>query len=97
MDKQAKQEIKIDFPANLRGGVYCNQMMVAHMKEEFIMDFMVVTPPIGSVTARVIMSPGHMKRTVLALQDNLKKYEKKFGKVEEAVEPTKRPLGFGAP
>ena len=25
MDKQAREEMKTDFPANLRGGVYCNQ------------------------------------------------------------------------
>lgn len=97
MDAQQKQEMKVDFPANLRGGVYCNNMLVLHTKEEFIMDFMMMAPPTGSVTARVIMSPGHLKRTIMALQDNLKKYEKKFGKVKEAVVPTKREMGFHTP
>ena len=97
VDKQTQKEIKIDFPANLRGGVYCNHMIVTHTKEEFIMDFMMVAPPVGSVTARVIMNPGHMKRTVLALQDNLKKYEKNIAKIEEATEPAKQSLGFQTP
>ena len=28
------QKIKIDFPVQLRGGVYANNMMVGHTKEE---------------------------------------------------------------
>jgi len=94
MDEQKHgEQIPIDFPPSLRGGVYCNTMTVTHTKEEFIMDFMMVAPPVGAITARVIMSPGHVKRTILALQDNFKKYEEKFGKVQEAVEPPRK-LGF---
>jgi len=44
----------------------------------------------------VIMSPGHMKRTVSALQDNLKKYEEVIGKIQEAPQP-KGKLGFQPP
>ena len=93
-EQSKKQEIRIDFPADLRGGVYCNNMMVSYTKEEFVMDFMMVTPPAGSVTARVIMSPGHMKRTIAALATNMQNYESKFGKITEAPEPTKGKLGF---
>lgn len=96
-EQPKKQEIRIDFPANLRGGVYCNNMIVAHTKEEFIMDFMMIVPPAGSVTARVIMSPGHTKRTIAALHKNLQNYETKFGKITEAPEPTKGKLGFPTP
>jgi len=91
------KEIKVEFPSNLRGGVYCNNMVVAHTREEFIMDFMMLAPPAGAVTARVIMSPGHMKRTIAALQENLKKYEEKFGKIQEAAEPPKGKIGFHTP
>ncbi|MDD4985688.1 MAG: DUF3467 domain-containing protein [Dehalococcoidales bacterium] len=95
MDEKAnKQQIKIAFPEALRGGVYANNMFVTHTREEFILDFMMVTPPAGSVTARVVISPGHMKRMVSALKDNLNKYEAKFGKLTEAVEPDKPPMGF---
>ena len=94
MTEEKRKEIKIDFPTSIRGGVYCNHLMVSHTREEFIMDFMMVAPPVGSVTARVIMSPGHMKRTIAALQDNFKKYEGKFGQVKQAAEPAKGPLGF---
>jgi len=96
-EQKRPQEIPIAFPDHLKGGVYCNNMLVAHTKEEFIMDFMMVAPPTGAVTARVVISPGHMKRVIFALQDNLKKYEDKFGKITAAEEPPKGKLGFPTP
>jgi len=89
-------QIQVSFPEHLKGGAYCNNMIVSHTKEEFIMDFMVIAAPTGAVTARVIVSPGHMKRMIRALQDNLKKYEDAFGKIAEAEEPGKGKIGFHA-
>lgn len=91
--KENKQEIKVRFPEKIMGGSYANHMIVLHTKEEFIMDFIMVSPPAGAVTARVITSPGHMKRIINALQDNVDKYEEKFGKIKEAQPPQ----GFIAP
>ena len=96
-EQPVKKEMKVAFPENLRGGVYANNMVVTHTKEEFILDFMMITPPVGSVTARVVISPGHMKRMVSALKLNLDKYESKFGKLTEAAEPPKPTLGFHPP
>jgi len=93
-EKPTKQEVKVVFPENLRGGVYSNTMVVTHTREEFILDFMMITPPVGSVTARVVTSPGHMKRMLSALKLNLEKYESKFGKLTEAAEPPKPAMGF---
>ncbi len=91
--KQKDNSIHVNFPANLAGGVYCNNLRVTHTKEEFIMDFMMVAPPTGAVTARVIMSPGHFKRTIAALHENFKNYERKYGSVEKGEEP-KHQIGF---
>jgi hypothetical protein len=96
-EQPAKKEIKITFPESLRGGAYANSMFVTHTREEFILDFVMMTPPVGTVTARVITSPGHMKRMVSALTDNLKKYEAKFGKLTEAPEPPRPSMGFHPP
>jgi len=95
-EQPAKKEVKVSFPENLRGGVYSNNMVITHTREEFILDFMMITPPVGSVTARVVISPGHMKRMVSALRTNLGKYESKFGKLAEAPEPP-RAMGFHPP
>ncbi len=93
--KNEKKGIEIAFPEHLKGGVYCNNIVVSHTKEEFIMDFMMIAPPASTVTARVIMSPGHMKRTVAALKSNLARYEQKIGKISEAPEPSdKGSIGF---
>jgi len=82
-----KQEIKVNFPEKLQGGVYANNMIVTHTREEFVMDYLMVVPPAGAVTARIIVSPGHMKRIVAALNENIQKYEQKFGTIVIAEEP----------
>jgi len=96
-DKPDKREIPISFPEQLKGGVYCNNLVVSHTKEEFIMDFMMIAPAGAIVTARVIMSPGHMKRTLAALKSNLESYEKNIGTIAEAQEPSPRNIGFQKP
>jgi hypothetical protein len=91
--KKEQKEIKVRFPEKIMGGSYANHMIVLHTKEEFIMDFIMASPPAGTVTARVITSPGHIKRIINALSDNVKKYEEKFGEIKEA----QAPKGFIAP
>ena len=68
-------------------------MVASYTKEEFIMDFLMVAPPTGAVTTRIIVSPGYVKRIVSALQENIKKYEKMFGEIPLAEEP-KATIGF---
>jgi hypothetical protein len=93
--EQQPKEIKVTCPPHIQGGAYSNNMFVMHTKEEFVMDFLMVVPPAGTVTSRVILSPGHMKRMIKALQDNLSKYESKFGVIKAAEEP-KGKIGFQA-
>ena len=88
-----KKEIQVKFPDNLQGGVYANNMVISHTKEEFIMDFLMVAAPAGSVTSRVIVSPGHVKRIVAALHENITKYETMFGEIQLSEEP-KANIGF---
>lgn len=73
-------------------GVYSNLMIVSHTKEEFCLDFINnFNPPV--LTARVLMSPGHFKRMIQAMETNMKKYEEQFGSVE-AAKTSEAPLGF---
>jgi hypothetical protein len=39
--QEKPKEIRIDFPKELIGGAYSNNMAVTHTREEFIMDFWV--------------------------------------------------------
>jgi len=88
-----QREIKIKIRDEDLKGVYSNLMQVSHTKEEFVLDFFLVSLPEGILASRVIMSPGHLKRMIKALAENVSKYEEKFGKIEEAVVP-ETPLGF---
>ena len=76
-------EVKIKLPDDMRGGVYANWMQATHTREEFCLDFISVFQGNGIVTARVVCSPGHLKRIVGALAENLKKYEGKFGTIKQ--------------
>jgi hypothetical protein len=67
-------------------------MQILHTKEEFVLDFLNVFPPSGTLNARIILSPGHYKRILKAMQENLEKYESSFGKIEQSEEP--RSIGF---
>ncbi len=82
-----ERDIPIKIPDEVLRGVYANQMAVAHTQEEFVLDFINLFPPGGVVNSRVIVSPGHLKRMIRALQENLGRYEQKFGPVDEAVPP----------
>ena len=86
-----KREIPIKMPDSVLPGVYSNQMMVRHTREEFLLDFVNLFPPHGVVNARVIVSPGHLKRMIRALQENLTRYENRFGQIIEAQVPETEP------
>ena len=68
-------------------GRYSNLLRITHTREEFILDFINLVPPQGIVTARIVASPGHLKRIIGALSANLERYEKTFGTIREAAEP----------
>ena len=89
-----KKKVQIKVPEDVARGAYANAMAVFHTREEFVIDFLNVFPPSGTATARVITSPGHVKRIVRALQENLRRYEERYGHVEEALPPTSGPMGY---
>jgi len=82
-----QQDIKVYFPNEIKGGVYANNMLVVHTREEFVMDFIMLAPPEGAVTARIVVSPGHVKRILNALAENISRYEAAFGTIKAAEEP----------
>ena len=82
-----QKQLNVKAKDEILEGRYANVAHLQHTKEEFVLDFMSVFPPQGSLNARVIVSPGHFKRMISAMQDNLQKYEDKFGIVEISVEP----------
>lgn len=76
-----KKEIKLRVPESVQAGTYANNTLVSHTREEFMMDFIMLAPPGGTVVSRVVVSPAHFKRLIATLQDNLEKYETNFGPI----------------
>jgi hypothetical protein len=94
MDQPQPQgnQMQIKVEDAVLAGRYSSAMQVQHTKEEFILDFMNLFPPTGTLQARIIVSPAHLKRIVATLADNLQKYEAQFGVVAASEAPNE--IGF---
>lgn len=90
-----QQQIQIKANDEKLKGEYSNAVQILHTKEEFVLDFLNIFPPTGTLNSRVILSPGHFKRMIKAMEENLKKYEDQFGKIEESEAPSQN-IGFQA-
>ena len=84
---EAAQGLNVKISDEELKGRYSNLLRITHTREEFILDFINLVPPQGIVSARIVTSPGHLKRIIGALSSNLERYEKSFGPIQEAPEP----------
>ena len=82
--KNKPQQIKIEFNEESTSVEYSNFVVVTHSAAEFVLDYIRILPGMvkAKVKSRVIMSPMHVKTLMFALQDNIKKYENKFGEIK---------------
>ncbi len=74
---------QLDLPADVAQGNYANFAIITHSSSDFIVDFARVLPglPKPVVKSRVILAPEHAKRLLLALQENIMRYEHEFGTI----------------
>ena len=98
MDEQAaQQQIQIKADEKELLGQYSNLAMINHNAEEFTLNFIYVFPnvPQGKLLASVIVSPGHAKRLLRALEENIGRYETQYGKIPDAPPGAPAPqVGF---
>lgn len=82
-------QVKIELDPETAQGMYVNMAMVNHNEAEFTLDFIYVQPqePKGKVRARIISSPKHTKRLMIALQEAVAGYERKFGNIDISGAP----------
>ena len=82
-------------------GEYANFLQISRNKEEFSLDFIDIAPTntifpnIGFLKQRIIVSPGHLKRIAVLMNNIVKSYEAEFGTVTPSEEP-KNTIGFQA-
>mgnify|MGYP003783629985 CR=1 FL=1 len=101
-DSNKKQQLNIELNEEIAQGIYSNLAVITHSSSEFVIDFIRVMPgvPKANVKSRVILTPEHAKRLLLALQDNIKKYESVHGPIKNIVpghDSSMPPLNFGGP
>jgi hypothetical protein len=82
--KPAAPRIQLQVDEPIAQGTYTNLVVINHTENEFVFDFAYLQPanPTAKVRARIISSPRHTKRLMLALQKNLARYEERYGVVE---------------
>jgi len=82
-EENKAQQINIELGEKEAEGIYSNLAIITHSPAEFIIDFTRVVPgaPKAKVHARIITTPQHAKMLLKALQDNITKFENKFGKI----------------
>lgn len=85
MEQGKKTDIKLEIQMDddIACGQYINMAVVNHNDSEFVIDCIFVQPqaPKARVRSRLISSPRHAKRLLLALQGNIERYEKRYGKI----------------
>lgn len=98
-ENQNAQQINIELNEEVAEGVYSNLAMIAHSNSEFVIDFIRLMPgvPKAKVKARIVITPEHAKRLLMALKDNIDKYEANFGTIKPVGEPPRFPMNFGGP
>ena len=100
MENQQKDNgLQIELNDEIAQGIYSNLAIIAHSSSEFVVDFIRVMPgvPKAKVQTRIVVTPEHAKRLMMALIDNVKKYEAQFGEIhlhgQNYIPPIMGPLG----
>ena len=79
-----QNQINIELKEDIAQGIYSNLAIISHSSSEFILDFIRIMPgiPKAEVKSRVILTPEHAKRLLLALGENMSKFEAGHGIVK---------------
>ena len=92
-------QINIELTDEIADGIYSNLAIITHSQSEFIVDFVRIVPgtPKAKIKSRIILTPQHAKRLMMALTDNVKKYEMANGVIKDTEMPPPLPMNFGGP
>jgi Protein of unknown function (DUF3467) len=84
MADEPQQKLQVQIDDDIAQGIYSNLVLLNHAENEFVLDFAFIQPSSGraKVRARVISSPRHTKRLLVALQKNIERYEERYGTID---------------
>ncbi len=80
-----EDQIEIELDDAVAQGVYSNLAIINNSVSEFVLDFVTVMPgtPKARVNSRIILSPHHAKRLLMALHQNVSRYESSHGEITD--------------
>jgi hypothetical protein len=103
-NNQNENQLNIELSEEIAEGTYSNLAIITHSSSEFVVDFIKVMPgvPKAKVKSRIVLTPQHAKRLMMALRDNISKFEQINGTIKDNGEmpgggATAFPLTFGGP
>jgi hypothetical protein len=84
MPEKPSHQISVELGEKESEGIYSNLALITHSPSEFFIDFARVMPGVKrtKVYARVVMTPQNSKMLLKALEQNIKKFEERFGKIK---------------
>lgn len=86
MDQPApgSKQIQVQIDEKVGQGIYANLALISHSGAEFVVDFTRMLPgmPKAVVQARIVLTPLHAKGLLKALEENIKKFEDRFGEIK---------------
>lgn len=97
----AENKLSLNLTNEVAAGNYANLAVITHSPSEFIIDFARIMPGQQQtpVTSRIIMTAEHAKRLLMALEDNLAKYEQQYGKItlhNNVSQVPNMPMSYGS-
>ncbi|MCY1381671.1 hypothetical protein D9M68_785090 [compost metagenome] len=96
---QNDNQLNIELSEEIAEGIFSNLAVITHSNTEFVLDFIRIMPgvPKAKVKSRIILTPEHAKRLMLAMQDNIERFEEINGKIKTQEDAVAFPLNFGGP
>jgi len=97
-EEKKGNQLDIELTEEIADGIYSNLAIISHSNSEFVIDFIRMLPgvPKAKVKSRILLSPQHAKRLLMALGDNVNKFENMFGEIElQDGAPQFPPMAFG--
>lgn len=76
------KEFKLEIDKETAKGTYSNMALISHTGAEFFIDFVLAYPrQQPTVTSRMVLSPQHAKALMMSLQENVRRFENRFGEI----------------
>ena len=98
-EQNIENQLNIELSEEVAEGIYSNLAVITHSNTECVLDFIRVMPgvPKARVKSRIVLTPEHAKRFLVALEENVEKFEALNGRIKINEGQPGIPMNFGGP